>query len=200
MAAAALVVTYVFVAAAERPKSLGERVVAFCKEHRGKRVGNGECTTLAVAALQAAGAETHGPIESSRNVDEPRDNFNWGERIFTVERDGTNPKTKGQFRDVRPGDIIQYQDVELAGVTDIGTYTARSRRHTAIVFGVDKEEIVLKLYHQNYNGRKAVTTDRLRLADLQHGRLSIFHPIQRARRQPNDRAPLGLQPETQGEP
>jgi hypothetical protein len=200
MVAAFLIGAGLVAAAAERPKSLGDRVVAFCKEHRGKRVGNGECTTLVVAALIAAGAETHGPSEANRSADEPKDTFNWGERIFTVERDGTNLKSTGQFRDVRPGDIIQYRDVELAGYNDLGAYTAQARHHTAIVFGVDKEEFVLKLYHQSYNGRKAVSTDRLRLADLQHGRLSIYHPIPRPRRQSNDRALTDLPPETQGEP
>jgi hypothetical protein len=186
LVAAALIGACVVAAAAERPKSLGDRVVAFCKEHKGKRVGNGECVTLAVAALSAAGAEMHGPFEANRNADEPRDNFSWGERIFTVEREGTNLKSTGQFRDIQPGDIIEYHDVELAGYNGHGPYTAQARHHTAIVFGVDKEEFVLKLYHQNSNGRKAVITGRLRVADLQHGRVSIYHPIPRAQRQPND--------------
>ena len=46
---------------AGEPSTLGDRVLAFCKEHKGKRVGNGECTTLVVAALQSAGGQTHGP-------------------------------------------------------------------------------------------------------------------------------------------
>jgi len=37
--------------------------------------------------------------------------------------------------------------------------------------------MVLKIYQQNTNGRRFVTADRLRLSDLQQGRLRIFtHP------------------------
>jgi hypothetical protein len=181
---------------AEKPKSLGDRIVAFCKEHRGKRVGNGECTTLAAAALQAAGAQSRGPFNSGtgsgagdlgREMPRPGE-FNWGELFYSVERDGTKLKETGEFQAVRPGDLVQYYDVLLVGSTDIGDeYTARAKRHTAIVFGVNRQERTLRLYHQNYNGRKAVTADKMYLADLQQGRLSIFHPLPQTPRQPHDR-------------
>ena len=45
-----------------------------------------------------------------------------------------------------------------------------------IVFGVDKDEGILKIYQQNFNGRKGVTSDRIRPADLQTGRLSFYRP------------------------
>ena len=57
-----VVLTACGLSAAAEPAGLGDRVVAFCKEHRGKRVGNGECTTLAAAALSAAAPERTAPL------------------------------------------------------------------------------------------------------------------------------------------
>jgi hypothetical protein len=169
---------------ADDPSDLGQRIVDFCKEHRGKRVGNGACTSLVSAALLAAGAKPHG--WGDRRTPPRRGEFNWGELIFTVERNGTDFKTTGKLEDIRPGDILQYQNVELAGFNDLGSYTSQAQHHSAIIYGGDKEEGVLKLYHQGNNGRKAVTSDRIRLADLQTGRLSIYRPLPATRRPPHD--------------
>lgn len=168
---------------ADEPGELGDRIVAFCKEHRGKRVGNGECTTLVTAALLSAGAKPHGWGDNRRQPPK-RGEFNWGELVYTLERKGEDLKWTGKFDDVRPGDIIQYRNVLIAGYTDVGTYTEQAQHHSAIIFSVDKEEGILKLYHQNYNGRKAVTTDRLKLADLRRGQFTIYHPLPATRRPP----------------
>lgn len=178
-------------ALAEQPVSLGDRVVAFCKQHRGKRVGNGECSSLADAALRAAGARRHGWGDrvgrggGGRGTDERGDDYQWGDFVCSVQREGTELKTTGQFRDIRPGDIIQYRDVELAGAGEDGPYTATARHHTAVVSAI-QEDGMLRIYHQNFNGRRVVMADRLRAADLQQGRLSFYHPIPRTRRQPED--------------
>jgi len=160
---------------ADEPNELGDRIVAFCKEHRGKRVGNGQCTAMVTAALLAAGAKPHG--WGDRRTPPRRGEFNWGKLVFTVERDGTDFKTTGKFQEIRPGDILQYQNVQLEGFTDFGTYTAQAQHHSAIISGVDKDEGVLKIYQQNFNGHKGVTSDRIRLADLQTGRLSFYRPL-----------------------
>ena len=64
-----------------------------------------------------------------------------------MERSGgsENFKWTGKFENVRPGDIVQFKDVELAGYTDTGTYTAQARHHSAVVYGVNKEEGILKI-------------------------------------------------------
>jgi hypothetical protein len=155
-------------------------VVAFCKQHKGKRVGNGECTALVAAALQAAGARMHGGVD-----------FNWGKLIYVLERDGENFKATGQIKDVRPGDIVQFFNVELAGAIDDGSsYTLHARQHTAIVARVQDDGTMINIYHQNYNGRKTVMATSLRLGDLQQGRFAIYHPIPRTRSQQQERPPL----------
>jgi myosin tail region-interacting protein MTI1 len=183
--AAAFVVGLCVIAIAEKPTSMGDRIVAFCKHHKGKRVGSGECSALAEAAMRSAGAQPHGWGDRSRGVDERFDDYNWGELIYSLEREGTNFKSTGQLKSVRPGDIIQYRDVELAGQNDDGYYRASAKHHTAVVSGVEGDGM-LRIYHQNFNGRRVVMADRLRLGDLQQGRLSIYHPIPRARRQSDE--------------
>jgi hypothetical protein len=177
---AAALAAQIFVATLARcgdePNELGDRIVDFCKEHRGKKIGNGECTSLVAAALHAAGARPHG-WNPNRREPPKRGEFNWGELVYTLERNGEDLKWTGKFDNIRRGDIVQFRNVTLGGATETGTYTARAQHHSAIVYGVDKEDGVLKIYHQNYNGHKAVMADRVRLADLQEGRFSIYHPL-----------------------
>jgi hypothetical protein len=197
---AALVVAACVLGNAAPPTSLGDRVVAFCKQHKGKCVGKGECSNLAEAALRAAGAKSRGGHHFRRgdfrgsdfggdfrgNEDERMADYVWGELVFVLEHDGTHLKATGQIGDVRPGDIIQFRDAELAGPSDDGRYTMTVKHHTAVVSGVQNMGMVLKIYQQNTNGRRFVTADRLRLSDLQQGRLRIFHPIPRTRNHPTD--------------
>jgi hypothetical protein len=171
---------------AGQASTLGDRVLAFCREHKGKRVGNGECTTLVVAALRAAGGQTHGPRNPDAN-DEPADGLNWGERVFVLERQAGPLKTTGRIQDVRPGDIVQFRDTLLSGPDgNFGTYTMRSHRHTAVVAQLDDSGTAIKIYHQNSNGHKIVTARWIQLTDLRQGRFDIYHPVPRVRHPPHE--------------
>jgi hypothetical protein len=164
---------------ADDPPAVADRILEYCKQQQGKRVGNGSCTTFVGAALQSAGARLHGPHAAKPDSPQGRsDDFNWGELVFVLERVGTEFKTKGDIRNVRPGDIIQFTRTTLSGpLDDSSTYTMTARHHTAIVAGVLEHGTVLNIYHQGANGRKVVSTDQLRLLDHQRGRFTIFHPI-----------------------
>lgn len=70
-------------------KQLGPAVVKFCRSHLGRRVGNGECWTLAERALVAAGGRT--PLMSSMYV--------FGEEVAAAE--------------AAPGDILQFYEAEF---------------------------------------------------------------------------------------
>ena len=59
----------------EKEKSVNEKVVEFCKKHVGKEVGDGECTSLASAALKEAGAKPRSAFEDHPN----RGDYVWGE-------------------------------------------------------------------------------------------------------------------------
>jgi hypothetical protein len=182
---------------AGEPPGLGDRVVDYCKQHRGKRVGNGACTILVIAALQSAGANLRGP-EDPNGANRGRDvDFNWGELVFVVERDGAEFKTTGEIKDIRPGDIIQFTNTTLIGaVDDYTSYTMTARHHTAVVAGIQEDGTVLKIYHQGANGRKVVSSTSLRLVDLQRGRFTIYHPIARTPGQRAQKPPMADRPVT----
>src|SRR5580704_19615600 len=201
LALAGAILTAAFVVGASglgvagEPQGLGERVVDYCKQHRGKRVGNGACSILAIAALQSAGASLHGPDDPNGGNRGRDGGFNWGELVFVLERDGAEFKTTGEVKDVRPGDIIQFTNTTLTGtVDDYTSYTMSARHHTAIVAGIQEDGTVLKIYHQGANGRKVVSSASLRLVDLQRGRFTIYHPIARTPSQRTQKPPMADRP------
>ncbi len=90
---------------ADREKAdLGQKIVSYCKDHKGQSVGSGECAHLAEQALLACGGQRRG-------TDSPNPgDYVWGDLIYTVERVGNKLKTTGQVKKVRPGDIVQIRD------------------------------------------------------------------------------------------
>src|SRR4051794_32809659 len=65
-------------AAADKPPSLGQRIVNFCVEHKGQQVGDGECYALAAAALEAAGAAPQS------GTDPNPDDYVWGQLVLVA--------------------------------------------------------------------------------------------------------------------
>ncbi len=148
---------------------LNARVEAFARSNLGKPVGDGICITLAVEALRSAGAKAF-PFD-------PGGDFIWGEPV-------------DDYKDVLPGDILQFRDAVFRGTRTIG----RNRRerwhhdyphHTAIVARVDQGGKLIAIYQQNVslqgrdeaekgNVREAV----LRMDSLQKGgRVKAYRPV-----------------------
>src|SRR5881394_705365 len=77
-------------------QSLAEKIVAFCRLHKGEKVGDGECSSLADHALSESGGK-------GRTKEEPnKGDYVWGEPVY-VEA----VPAEGKRSDIRPGDIIQ---------------------------------------------------------------------------------------------
>src|SRR3954469_23416176 len=89
------------VGAEAKDAGLGAKVVAFCEEHKGEQIGNGECATLAAQALKAAGAKRRGKDDPNGG------DYTWGELVYTLTSDATGPKGEGKRTEIRAGDIIQ---------------------------------------------------------------------------------------------
>ena len=160
------------IAAAPAPQqNLGEKVVAFCQEHKGEQVGDGECASLANQALRAAGAK-------GRGADRPeKGDYTWGTQIFYIEAQESAPKTEGKPFDIKPGDIIQLRDVKFKGRRPGGTYSMSFAHHTAIVAGIEDGGQTVHIFHQNFGGKKIVTTATYKLHDLKEGWLRFYRPI-----------------------
>jgi hypothetical protein len=155
---------------------LGGKVVEFCKTHRGQQVGSGECSALAYAALQSAGAKTRGK-------DHPRPgDYTWGRLVVVLEHDPTGPRvTWGKLRNIRAGDIIQFRDTkwEGPGRAGRGRYGMSFGHHTAVIARPERGGDRLRIYQQNYNGKRFVMEGTLYPADLKEGWIRVYRPVPR---------------------
>jgi hypothetical protein len=153
-----------------RLPALNEKVVEFARAQKGKKVGDGSCLTLAVAALKDSGAKVF-------PLNRPDGNYVWGSPVETT-------------RDALPGDILQFRDAEFQGKR----WVTRRRwvswhetypHHTAIVSGVAEGGKVITVLHQNVGGpgveedeKKVVREATLRMDSLQKGgSVWIYRPV-----------------------
>jgi len=146
---------------------LGEGIVAFARSRLGQKVGDGECTSLAVQALRHCHAQRPDPVRGD-----------WGDEVKAL-------------RDIQPGDILQFENAVFVKqqVRDDGailTQTTSYPHHTAIVARVRKRgpRPVLVILHQNAGvaggdpkAQKVVTEWTLEMATKRGGTVTAFRPV-----------------------
>ncbi len=159
-------------AAPAKEESIGDKVVAFCQQHIGEEVGNGECSSLASHALKAAGAKARGGKDAPSSGD-----YVWGTQVLFWESAAGGPKGEGKPADVHPGDIIQFRDAKWVHKEGKRTSTQSMGHHTAVVASVDEGGVVIHILQQNTGGKKIVSAATLHLADLKEGWIRIYQPI-----------------------
>jgi hypothetical protein len=147
---------------------LNKKVHTFAQANLGKKVGDGECATLAVRALRAAGA---------RGWSTSGGEYVWGKLVRTVT------PNKNVAGDVLPGDILQFKDAFLSGKVGRETIEYTYPQHTSIVAAVKEDGKVVELLHQNVGNfdardedRRKVQRSTLRFADLKKGTVKIYRP------------------------
>ena len=154
----------------KEPPPLNAKIVAFAKDHLGEKVGNGQCTSLALEAMKASGAKRF-PL--ARDGD-----YIWGEPVAS-------------FKDALPGDIVQFRDAVFEGQTRLnargGTYTWHFEfpHHTAIIAKVQDRGRKVTFLHQNTGGagvseeaKMRVKQESLPVHSLQpEGKVWIYRPI-----------------------
>jgi hypothetical protein len=144
--------------------AVNEKVVAFARSHLGQRVGDGECTALAVAALRHAGARRPRPRSGV-----------WGQEL-------------GSVRDARPGDVLQFEHAvfvraRIRGDGAVMAQTVSFPHHTAIVARVRSRgpRPVLVILHQNAGvegGEARVVRERtIDLAEQRRGSVKAYRPV-----------------------
>lgn len=148
----------------------GTLVMEFCQGRLGRKVGNGQCASLAAKALEHAGAQGMG-----RDFPNAGD-YVWGDLVTVVFSDKRKPQT--QLDAVCGGDVIQFRNVRFEGrYPGGGTYWMQADHHTAVVESVDTSTQTIQILHQNWNGNKTVRRDALKLSDLKRGWLRIYRPV-----------------------
>jgi hypothetical protein len=134
--------------------SLADQIVAYARQRRGERVGDGECFTLADRALRGAGARSAGDYGRVT----PDADYTWGDSVNLSE--------------LRPGDVIQFRDYsyERTVVTRDANGTTTEERteerphHTAIVQSVEGDGAVT-VWEQNSPVGSAVRRTQLFFAN-----------------------------------
>lgn len=131
---------------------VNRRVLTYVDSHMGKRIGSGQCWDLAAFALEAAHATWDGHYRFGTPVD---------------------PATE----EVLPGDIIQFEGVEIEYDTPNGRSHESMGHHTAIVHAVHGKGR-FTLAHQNFGRRDhKVNLTELDLANIVKGTYTIFRPV-----------------------
>ncbi len=163
------------VAASQENKSptLGDKVLDYAKKQKGKQVGDGECASLATAALKEAGAK-------GRQKDNPNPgDYVWGDLVLTVEykKDKGRVEPTGKLSDVKPGDVVQFRDAQWVTRSGNVISTTSAPHHTAVVLAVDKNRSLIRTLHQNHNGKKIVQEGSIALNDLKAGWVRVYRPV-----------------------
>src|SRR5262249_50127125 len=139
---------------------LNAKVLEFARSQIGKKVDRGECTDLARAALQSAGARRF-PFHGGGD-------FVWGEPVTPLT--GALPRDIPQFRNA------VFQGKRYVTKRRWVTWHQEYPHHTAIVAGVIERGKVLTILHQNVGGpgtdedhKRIVQEGTIRLDSLQEG-------------------------------
>jgi hypothetical protein len=135
-----------------RLPAVNRAVLAFVDAHMGRRVGRGQCWDLAAAALRSAHANWDG-------------RYGFGDPV--------DPATE----DVLPGDIIQFEGVEIEYASPNGRYHQSMAQHTAVVHAVHGKGRYT-LAHQNFGraGRK-VNLAELEVDHIVKGTYTVYRPV-----------------------
>ena len=131
----------VLVAQPKSEPTTNEKILAFSQDNLGKKVGDGECGTLAVKAVQFAKAKRLPPYGGDATVD-----FVWGDLVATFNAKNC-PSEK-----IKIGDVLQFRDAKFTS----DERSTLAPHHTAIVAKV--KDGVVSVLHQNVgDGKKRYT-------------------------------------------
>ena len=131
--------------------ALNKKIITFVKTKVNKKVGRGECWDLAAEALNTSGAKWD-------------HDYNFGKEI--------NPSKECVF----PGDIIQFEGVEIEYWDKNVFYHEDLLHHTAIVFEVmEKGKYVMAEQNTATHGRK-VSLDPLDVKNITKGKIRFYRP------------------------
>ncbi|MFO0870244.1 MAG: hypothetical protein U0935_15050 [Pirellulales bacterium] len=154
-------------------------IYSYAKANMSRKVGDGECATLAAQALR------NGGFKSRQLPDRPSSgDYVWGTRIATITPSNRSTNFTQVFA---AGAILQMRNVELRGANPGGgTYYRTAGHHTGVVglWGRDSKGRYMEVYEQNVGptgksdaAKKIVQVNRYYLDDLVKGTIWVHKPI-----------------------
>jgi len=124
-------------------------VVAFCRTHQGKKVGDGQCWALADEAMKSAGKSRPG---SDMRV--------WGRVVDPA------------WESVLAGDIIEFENARFR---DARMTVITGSHHTAVVM-TDESAGNFVVAEQNFGGGKRVSFREMSLKTQVSGKVVVYRP------------------------
>jgi hypothetical protein len=150
-------------------QAINQNVVEFCESHLGQKVDTGQCSALAWAALRAAHAKELNDYKHSPGEGD----YVWGRLVYTLVGRNSRPgQMKGNVRQLRPGDVVQYRNAAFRGKG----YSLSYGHHTSVIAKVNPAGRTIEVFEQNVNGRQTVGTATLMLNDLHEGWIRVYRP------------------------
>lgn len=136
---------------------LNSKIITYVDSVMGKKVDRGECWDLAAGALAYSGA--YFDRSSVKTV--------------TIYGRKLNPKKE----EVLPGDLIQFENVEMKWTVGNTTYSSAMGQHTAIVYKIN-DTGDFEIAHQNTSDwGKKVGVSNFNLNHVTKGKVMIYRPI-----------------------
>ena len=121
-------------------------ILEFATNSINKKVGNGECWTLAANALNTSNAKWDGIFEFGKKVNYPTEK-------------------------ALPGDIIQFKNIKIKDENE----TMVMAQHTGIITKINNDGSV-EIANQNVNGKKKVVISHIKLNKVVKGKFFIYRP------------------------
>ncbi|BCM89336.1 hypothetical protein IAD21_01182 [Abditibacteriota bacterium] len=156
--------------------NLNVSLVQFCRAYLGHKLGNGQCSELAMLGLPTVGAQ----MDINNQWGAPVCNYSatGGKRYIQLGQAGSvrgNPRKVN----VKPGDIIQYESVKFERRWNGGYSFREYPHHTSVIEQVSRDGNTLKVLEQNVNNTQFVVETVLYLPDQTEGIMHITRPIPR---------------------
>lgn len=136
---------------------LNTKIITYVDSVMGKKVDRGECWDLAAGALAYSGAYFDRSSMKTVTV--------YGRKI--------NPKKE----DILPGDLIQFENVEMKWTEGNKSFSSSMGQHTAIVYKINAPGD-FEMAHQNTSDwGKKVGVSNFNLNHVTKGKVMIYRPI-----------------------
>ena len=150
----------------EQPPELNRKIVRFCKNNLGKKVGNGDCYFFANHAINTSGGSR--PLRNHPGAAD----YVWGKLVYYREQTKSETKTTGKTRSILPGDIVQFRNARFSGKN----WSYSFAHHSAVIVHTANNGDRMRVFHQNYNGKKHVTELTLHAHTLKKGWFRVYRP------------------------